>query len=130
MNKPSIKTLSSAFPELTPEQVRLIRDVMDGNAPKYCRLCGRPFGRTETGARYICPQFNDGKCYYSKMEHLNSILGGYGVEFVAEGKNQKSPAFRYCDMGDSYATTIVQLYPSGRYIVSSWGDIVERGNYE
>lgn len=130
MSIPSVKTLTAAFPTLSPEDIRLLRTIMQGEAPKHCRLCKRPFGRTETGAQYICPQFYDGVCRYSKMEHIDEVLAGFGVEYVPKGRNRKSPAFRYVNMGDTYDMTIVRMEESGAYRVCSWGDIVERGDYE
>lgn len=55
-------------------------------------------------------------------------LGTFGVENIHEGRNKKSPAIDYLNTGDSYEMTL--MYIRGRFRVGSWGDIVERGNYE
>ena len=54
--------------------------------------------------------------------------GTFGVERIAKGHNQRSPAIEYLNAGDTYATTL--LYVRGRFRVGCWGDIVERGNYD
>ncbi len=61
------------------------------------------------------------------MLALNEVLDCYGVEYVPQGRNSRSPAFEYLNTGDTYALTLVRF--AGTYRVSSWGDIVERGDY-
>jgi hypothetical protein len=55
-------------------------------------------------------------------------LGTFGVEYIPEGHNKRSPAIDYLNAGDTYETTL--LYVRGRFSVGCWGDIVERGNYD
>jgi hypothetical protein len=95
---PSIKTLSHAFPYLSDEQVKAIRHAMTYQSPR------------------------------KAMERIDEILGTHGVEYISRGHNAKSPAITYCNMGDTYDTTI--LYVRDRYRVGCWGDIVERGHYD
>jgi len=74
-----------------------------------------------------------GSCYHpmpmylAKLSIASEITECHGVESVPEGSNAKSPAFDYVNTGDSYAATLVRI--RGNYRISSWGDIVERGNY-
>jgi hypothetical protein len=63
------------------------------------------------------------------MVALDATAETFGVEYVPAGHNARSPGFEYLNTGDTYAPTIIRL-DTGRYIVSSWGDIVERGNYD
>lgn len=67
--------------------------------------------------------------YVLKLEALNEVLEGYGIEYVAAGRGAKSPAFEYVNFGDTYATTLVYFPARGTWRVTSWGDIVEAGNY-
>jgi len=60
------------------------------------------------------------------MTAIDAELENYGCEYV-KGTG-KSLSFEYSNTGDSYDATIIR-FSNGRYIVSSWGDIVERGNY-
>jgi hypothetical protein len=62
------------------------------------------------------------------MQRIDAILRTFGVEYVAAGRNAKSPAFYYCNAGETYATTVLKV--AGKFRVGCWGDIVERGNYE
>lgn len=62
------------------------------------------------------------------MDIIDARLDTHGVEHIPQGHNRKSPAITYCNTGDTYGTTV--LYVNGRYRVGSWGDIVERGNYD
>jgi hypothetical protein len=66
------------------------------------------------------------------LQACNGILdrAGYmyfGVEYMQKGKGRNSPAFMYLNSGDSYCSTIVFI--NGNFQISSWGDIVEGGNY-
>lgn len=62
------------------------------------------------------------------MDAIDGFLGTHGVEYIPQGHNSKSPAITYCNTGDSYGVTV--LYVNGRYRIGTWGDIVERGNYD
>jgi hypothetical protein len=63
-----------------------------------------------------------------RLEALNAVLETYGVEHIPAGIGAKSPAIDYCNTGDTYAVTSLRV--NGRYRIGSWGDIVERGNYD
>lgn len=62
------------------------------------------------------------------MSRICEIIDAYGVEYIPQGKNKRSPAITYVNLGDTYDTTV--LFVKGRFRIGSWGDIVERGNYE
>lgn len=62
------------------------------------------------------------------MSKIDSLIGGYGVEFIPAGSGSRSPSIRYVNLGDTYDVTV--LYVRGQFRVGCWGDIVERGNYE
>lgn len=97
---PSVKTLMK-IKDVTADDARAIRAVMQGP--------GKVDGLT-------------------RMQRIDAILRTYGVEVTPAGKNAKSPAFVYCNAGDTYATTVLKV--RGQFRVGCWGDIVERGNYE
>src|SRR5262245_24091321 len=120
---PSRQTLATAFPELTREKIALLRAIMKGTAPKICKGC-----RGDMPSDRICRYYHDGQCRYSRMDRIDVVLGTHGVEYVPAGHNAKSPAFYYCNAGDTYATTIIKV--RGRFRVGCWGVIVERGNYD
>jgi hypothetical protein len=63
------------------------------------------------------------------MEAINEILGGYGVEQITD--NQWSEywcdgGLLYVNMGDAYTCTVIYDTRKDRWIVGSWGDVVER----
>lgn len=62
------------------------------------------------------------------LDDFNPILMGYGVEFIPQGHNQRSPWIVYVNKGDTYENTL--MFVGGKLAVGSWGDIVERGNYD
>ena len=59
---------------------------------------------------------------------IDLIIGGYGVESIAPGRNTRSPEIYYVNMGDSYAETVMAI--DGKFRLGDWGSIVERGNYD
>ena len=93
-------------------------------------------GCTEEVAKSIRSEM---KGYYSRnpfnrptptitLSRIDALLGTYGVEFIREGRNSRSPAIDYCNTGDSYGCTV--LWYNCNFHIGSWGDIVERGNYD
>jgi hypothetical protein len=67
---------------------------------------------------------------HKRLTALDAELETHGIEPVYSASHCQglAPAFEYLNTGDTYAPTIIR-WSSGRYTISSWGDIVERGNY-
>lgn len=63
------------------------------------------------------------------MLALNGVLDGYDVEAIrgryVDRYHQDIQAV-YLNMGDTYAVTILLDHEAGRYLITSWGDWVER----
>lgn len=65
---------------------------------------------------------------------LNDLLQGSGVEALQppcqpeydDGGVRMCPLYSYVNMGDTYDETIVRDHERGRWLVSSWGDLLER----
>lgn len=115
MRKPSLAALEAAFPGKGRELRRALTD------STFC-------ANHSAGFALIQQCFSRPTIRRLRLEVLNAILEGHGVDDVAEGGNRRSPAFDYIIMGDAYDTTILRL-PSG-YWISTFGDQVEKGNYE
>ncbi len=117
---PSINTIQQGL-QVTREQARTVRGILDGSispalvSDQVVSLYRQTYGQPDT--------------YLVKLTAINEIIGGYGVEHAPAGRNAKSPAFDYVNMGDTYTTTIIR-FGANRYRVIDWGTIVERGNYE
>jgi hypothetical protein len=62
------------------------------------------------------------------IEAADEAIGGHGVEFIPAGRNSRSPAIEYVNLGDSYDTTVLRV--NGTWRIGAWGDIVEKGDYE
>lgn len=102
MRAPSVEAIQTAFPKFGSDRVTQIREVLT---------------REQDGLRPL-----------RRLGAVNELLGFYGVEHISHGRNSKSPAIDYCNIGDPYNTTI--LLVNGQFRIGCWGDIVERGNYE
>ncbi len=116
MNLPSIKTLDRAF----PGKGRELRKLLESPAA----VRAHPAAVRRARECYTPPALHD-----LRLHALDAVAETYGVEYVAPGHNARSPGFEYLNTGNSYAATIIR-FDSGRYAVTSWGDIVERGHYD
>jgi len=96
-----------------------LADLYSSDPVKACRLALR---RT----RHLPEQ--------DRLEACNALLGTFGTEAI-RGEWQNGYwcdiVAAYCNTGDTYATTILQVrgdWPGARsrFIVSSWGDFVEK----
>lgn len=115
-NRPSRKALEAAF----PGKGKILRKLLTSKQA----VLEHPAAQARERECYHPPGLAD-----MRLHALNAALETFGVEYVQAGHNAKSPAFNYLNTGDSYAATIIR-FSDGRYRISSWGDIVERGNYD
>jgi hypothetical protein len=63
---------------------------------------------------------------------MNLCSGGFktfGVEYIAPGKNARSPKIYYVNTGDLYNTTLYWRGDTGTFRVGAVADVIERGNY-
>jgi len=60
------------------------------------------------------------------LSHVSLILECYGVECIENPDNCNSPSYSYVNTGDTYTRTLLYNHKTGRYLISSWGDIVEQ----
>jgi hypothetical protein len=110
-NKPSQKTLETAFPGKGKELRDLITGKIEPESYKtVARLCSEC---------YSYPDYS-----YKLMTAINEVLEGHGIECIYP-RDSKHPSYDYINMGDSYTPTIL-LRNDGKLIVSCVGDIVEK----
>lgn len=131
MNLPSVKTLETltsrycrAESKAGAKQLRRILEIRTREALETA-LDSEEYPVTRKWY-YSC--YNPMALQTAKLSMADEVLGTYGVEYIRSGKGAKSPGVEYCNTGDSYAPTL--MWTRGRYIVSDWGSIVERGDYE
>src|SRR5215831_12578522 len=119
MNLPTAKRLQ-VFLNIEPGEAKQVRRILELTLTRGVR----------------CEYENDSPSY--EIEHdspsrklymINAMkLGYYGVE-ILRSRHDTQHAFRgisYLNTGDSYGATLLYDYDKGKWILSSWGDVVER----
>lgn len=61
---------------------------------------------------------------WSELHAINLLTKCHGVEYIHEGKTH----IAYVNTGYTYTSTIIYDYNKQKFLVSSWGDIVERNS--
>ena len=74
---------------------------------------------SKADAQKLKDMMNDGEPRI--LQAADGMMDGHGVERIP-GR----PGLMYVNMGDTYDTTLIYDYKTDRFVVSSWGDIVER----
>lgn len=95
-----------------------LKELYATNPVKACRIALRRTAKTP---------------WQDRMKAINEQLGGFGVEAL-RGNWQNGYwcdiVATYANVGDTYRTTVVHVRGEydgpGRFVVSSWGDFVER----
>ena len=116
---PSIRTIENGL-QVCRDTARRIRGLMDGTVNPETSLAARAWLR---------------QCYHRPsddelvMAAIDEALGTFGVEAL-EGEwidnyHQNIQAV-YCNAGDAYAPTVLLCHRRLRYLVTSWGDYVEK----
>jgi hypothetical protein len=62
------------------------------------------------------------------LDYADELLGGNGIEYIASEQDtmRSREGIEYVNMGDTYDTTLIYDYKTGRFYVGAWGDWVER----
>ena len=126
MNLPSVKTLMRIGPlEHNKDAAKLLRKVLESykGSQRAKMREERPdtFAATSEWLRHL---HNPATPPEVKMPMANDIIGGFGVEYCGHVDMRDGPPLEYVNLGDTYDTTLCRF--QGRYVVCSWGDIVER----
>lgn len=61
-----------------------------------------------------------------RIAAINALIDCHGVEALPVHLSGAHPSAVYCNAGDTYAATILYCYDSDRFLLTSWGDYVER----
>lgn len=129
MNVPSENRLME-YLRIERPIAKQLREVMRGD-----------LNENELCERYTDCADLDRQCYTSPGYHyleetaINQLIEGHGAESIgAELSRWDSvqklacvPSHTYINMGDTYIATLIRNNATGRWTVSSWGDLVESG---
>lgn len=102
----SVKTLVNRCYDIDRSVAKKIRDIMIE--------CERTSCRTDADIT-------------SALYAISPLIGGFGCEYVARGRNSRSPEIHYVNTGDMYSATI--LFVNGRFRCCCLGDVIEKGDY-
>lgn len=142
MKAPSVKKLVEAFNSnravVDAKAARLIRKVIHAADDRYeledlITAPDSPFPVTRKWAHdcYSNPFTSQGWRETMMMSALSEIVGGFGEESL-HGKGQDKygtawPRYRYVNVGESYAATLILNADTGSVTIGCWADLAERG---
>lgn len=109
MNYPSIKTITTHLAEPLRKQIL------------------RPEQAAAT-IRYYMKAANTHKNIDIALDEINKTLNGYGVEVLTDNgwdKYYANAGVLYVNMGDTYTLTVCYDTRKDRWLITSWGDLVE-----
>lgn len=123
-NFPSIKTLTTRL-NITPEKAKIIRFIFTANRNDLLDNINGITSCIPNTIKWVKSCYNIPALNEIRIEAINEVLECYGVEYC---ESISGDYLSYCEAGDTYICTV--CYYKGRFIVSSWGDIVEKGNFK
>jgi len=120
MTIPSVKTISKIewldkVGDPT-EIAKRIRGLMDGSIDPLT---------VEATKQWVKRRYNIPSTIALKMSAINAILECYGREGLF---NSGRLDFEYCDTGDTYASTVAYDYTRDKFVITSYGDWVDRND--
>jgi hypothetical protein len=110
MRYPSIKTIETRL-NLDQETATKVRGLIDGSID--------PETVPETVA-WIDQCYHRPSDYGLIMHAIDAVLENYGV-------CRLNSRYRFSNTGDTYAPTVILDNETGRFLITSWGDLVESG---
>jgi len=69
-----------------------------------------------------------GRAVENVLRAADKQLGGHGVENIRgtwQSNFWQDTVALYVNMGDSYVNTIIYKVPEGKFVATSWGDLIE-----
>ena len=96
MRLPSIKTIRTKFPDLSKEDVKKVRGILE-------RYCHRPI---------LC------------LKKINKVIEGHGLEYIEDVN--RDDGMEYINMGHSYVATFLYDHHADRIFISCLGEVVEK----
>jgi hypothetical protein len=131
MRVPSIKTLTTRFPNLSRDEAKLIRALghATDDGEKLRQIVEELSPKTAAYVRSM-----HGEPWSSHMwrvtvalHAMDVVLGTFGVEGLGPTSGPSyAPPYEYLNAGDTYATTLIYRNKTDTLSVGNWGDIAER----
>lgn len=112
----NIKELRGAFRDLSAKGAQQVLDLIAG------KLDPATFKSVQDWVKgcYNVPDKSE-----QIMKALDELIGGYGVEGITP-EGQTYPVADYVNTGDTYSATIVRDIENDEYILTTWGDWLEK----
>lgn len=128
---PTVKRMREAFPDLTPAEISLIRELAhivddaEGLALAIAQHCPDTdaYARRCHGSPFVSHMWR----VTLVLHAIDGILGTSGVEPLRrkEDGDMGPPSYEYCNAGDTYTTTLIYHRDVDALRIGAWGDIVE-----
>jgi hypothetical protein len=118
-NRSRFGALADAYDRIAPRKNPSLKSPHAG--PSVKRMVDF-LGISKSDAEMLKTKMNEGAPVGSILKAADQILDGNGVEAIPGVGGGLS----YVNMGDTYDTTLIYDHGKGRFLVTSWGDIVER----
>lgn len=115
----------------SPDTLDLVSDLLPNsrrkNPPKGFRIAGPAVKTMVDGLRISKADAQKLKDMMDTgapriLQTADKMMNGHGVERISG----VGGGLMYVNMGDTYDATLIYDYKTNRFVVSSWGDIVER----
>jgi hypothetical protein len=114
---PSVKALVKDL-HITEDEAAIVRGLIKGTVDPET---------VEATARWIRQCFHRPSDSELIMHAIDATIGTHGVEAVGEAIDRRfTPAYSYCNAGDSYVGTIIRNNALGSYYIGDWATIAER----
>ena len=124
MNLPSVKTLMK-IDGMDIDWAKLLRKVLECKTrDELADIVDSDLERFSSTDKWWRGCWNQPSRLSIKLSMADDIIEGCGVEYSGEVDMRDGPPLEYVNQGDTYAVTLCWF--RGRYVVSTWGDIVER----
>jgi hypothetical protein len=91
------------------------------SSPSVARMV-KSLGITKAQATELKNLMNEGYVF-ATLNLADKYLNGYGREYLYSSDG--SSGVDYVNMGDTYVTTFMFDFAKNRFLVGSWGDLVE-----
>lgn len=121
---PSVNTLSLIH-GIDHKQSLLLRKLLEGKV--------KPQEVSKDCDKWVNTCYTFPSWHERVLEAANEIIGGHGIETLdldddryTDGNTAFCPRYSYVNLGDPYLTTLLRDHKNSRFIVASYGEIVEK----